>query len=202
MNSLRTLWGQNDSLFKYTSADPLFDLSQHTNSTSQLSFTSKRVSSACGTFSRKVELYTTRNLSKSSVVFRCIFLNSIKHSYSVYGAFISFVGNSRDHISEMGQLESVYIEGIDDADADSILHGDLTVERIAKIIKDGDVHNIVVMSGAGISVNAGIPDFRTPGTGLYYNLQQYNLPTPESMFDIEYFRQNPESFYSFVMVCV
>lgn len=46
----------------------------------------------------------------------------------MYGAFISFVGNSRDHISEMGQLESVYIEGIDDADADSILHGDLTVD--------------------------------------------------------------------------
>lgn len=64
----------------------------------------------------------------------------------------------------MGQLESVYIEGIDDVDNDSILHGDLTVERIAKIIKDGEVKNIVVMSGAGISVSAGIPDFRTPGT--------------------------------------
>ena len=100
----------------------------------------------------------------------------------------------------MGQLESVYIEGIDDIDNDSILHGDLTVERIAKIIKDGDVKNIVVMSGAGISVAAGIPDFRTPGTGLYYNLEKFNLPTPESMFDIEYFREHPESFYSFVMV--
>lgn len=100
----------------------------------------------------------------------------------------------------MGQLESVYIEGIDDIDNDSILHGDLTVERIAKIIKEGEVHNIVVMSGAGISVSAGIPDFRSPGTGLYYNLQKFNLPTPESMFDIDYFREHPDSFYSFVMV--
>lgn len=100
----------------------------------------------------------------------------------------------------MGQLESVYIEGIDDIDNDSILHGDLTVERVAKIIRDGEVKNIVVMSGAGISVSAGIPDFRSPGTGLYYNLQKYNLPTPESMFDIDYFREHPESFYSFVMV--
>jgi hypothetical protein len=29
---------------------------------------------------------------------------------------------------------------------------------------------------SGISVAAGIPDFRTPGTGLYDNLQKYNLP--------------------------
>ena len=100
----------------------------------------------------------------------------------------------------MGQLESVYIEGIDDIDNDSILHGDLTVERIAKIIKEGEAHNIVVMSGAGISVSAGIPDFRSPGTGLYYNLEKFNLPTPESMFDIDYFREHPDSFYSFVMV--
>ena len=29
-----------------------------------------------------------------------------------------------------------------------------------------DVKNVVVLSGAGVSVAAGIPDFRTPGTGL------------------------------------
>jgi hypothetical protein len=53
---------------------------------------------------------------------------------------------------------------------------------------------IIVMTGAGISTAAGIPDFRSPGTGLYDNLQKYNLPDPQAVFHIGYFRQNPKPF--------
>ncbi|GAB1219914.1 hypothetical protein ENUP19_0388G0010 [Entamoeba nuttalli] len=56
--------------------------------------------------------------------------------------------------------------------------------------------NVVVMAGAGISTSAGIPDFRTPGTGLYDNLEKYNLPFPTAVFDINYFKSNPEPFYT------
>jgi len=57
--------------------------------------------------------------------------------------------------------------------------------------------NIVVMCGAGLSTASGIPDFRSPGTGLYDNLSKYNLPEPQALFTLSYFRENPEPFYDF-----
>jgi NAD-dependent SIR2 family protein deacetylase len=35
---------------------------------------------------------------------------------------------------------------------------------------------------------------RTPGTGLYDNLQQYKIPFAEAIFDIDYFCENPRPF--------
>ncbi|KAL7980755.1 hypothetical protein Chor_001909 [Crotalus horridus] len=46
------------------------------------------------------------------------------------------------------------------------------------------------------AARAGIPDFRSPGTGLYANLQQYSLPYPKAIFEIDYFKQNPEPFFT------
>jgi NAD+-dependent protein deacetylase SIR2 len=42
---------------------------------------------------------------------------------------------------------------------------------------------------------AAVPDFRSPGTGLYHNLERLNLPQAEAVFEINYFRQNPVPFY-------
>ena len=48
--------------------------------------------------------------------------------------------------------------------------------------------NVIIMAGAGISTSAGIPDFRSPGTGLYSQLEKYNLPFPEAVFHLDFFR--------------
>ena len=64
-------------------------------------------------------------------------------------------------------------------------------------MKAGTFKKIVVCTGAGISVSAGIPDFRSPTTGLYSNLEKmgYKLPSPESIFSLDYFCDKPEAFY-------
>jgi NAD-dependent deacetylase sirtuin 2 len=79
----------------------------------------------------------------------------------------------------------------------SLNDGFFDYDKLVKGIKDGTYKKILVLTGAGISVSAGIPDFRTPGTGLYDNLKEYNLPNPEAIFTLNYFKENPEPFYRF-----
>ncbi|KAG7276848.1 hypothetical protein CRUP_007985 [Coryphaenoides rupestris] len=71
-----------------------------------------------------------------------------------------------------------------------------TLEDIAKSIQEKNYKRIVVMAGAGISTPSGIPDFRSPGSGLYDNLQQYDLPYAEAIFEIDYFHHNPRPFFA------
>ncbi|KAJ3108328.1 NAD-dependent protein deacetylase sirtuin-1 [Phlyctochytrium planicorne] len=55
--------------------------------------------------------------------------------------------------------------------------------------------NILVLTGAeGISVACGIPDFRSEN-GIYSLIP--DLDDPQQMFDIDYFKESPETFYSF-----
>lgn len=58
--------------------------------------------------------------------------------------------------------------------------------------------NIVVLTGAGISVSCGIPDFRSRD-GIYARLSQDypDLPNPQAMFDINYFKTNQWPFFKF-----
>ncbi len=70
-----------------------------------------------------------------------------------------------------------------------------TIAEIANKIQTGKFTNIIVLAGAGVSTSCGIPDFRSPG-GIYDNLSKYNLPTPQSIFTLSYFRENPQAFYT------
>jgi len=49
----------------------------------------------------------------------------------------------------------------------------------------------VVLTGAGVSVPSGIPDFRTPGTGLWENVD------PMEVAHIDAWRRDPGRFWSF-----
>lgn len=53
-----------------------------------------------------------------------------------------------------------------------------------------------------VSVSCGIPDFRSRD-GIYARLAVDfpDLPDPQAMFDIEYFRRDPRPFFKFAKVC-
>ena len=62
-------------------------------------------------------------------------------------------------------------------------------ERLAELIRESGP--AVVLTGAGISVPSGIPDFRTPMTGLWANVD------PMEVAHIDVWRRDPERFWSF-----
>ncbi len=62
-------------------------------------------------------------------------------------------------------------------------------ERLAGLIEAADC--VVALTGAGISVPSGIPDFRTPGKGLWENVN------PMEVAHIDAFRSDPKRFWEF-----
>ncbi|XP_065210597.1 NAD-dependent protein deacetylase sirtuin-2-like [Planococcus citri] len=79
--------------------------------------------------------------------------------------------------------------------APPIVLDEANLDGIVKFINSEKCKHIITMAGAGISTSAGIPDFRSPGSGLYDNLQKYNLPYPQAIFEINFFRENPKPFF-------
>jgi NAD-dependent deacetylase len=64
-----------------------------------------------------------------------------------------------------------------------------TAARLAELIREAN--SVVALTGAGISVPSGIPDFRSPGTGLWENVD------PMQVAHIDAFHRDPERFWSF-----
>ena len=63
------------------------------------------------------------------------------------------------------------------------------IERLAGLIREAG--SVVALTGAGISVPSGIPDFRSPRTGLWENVD------PMEVAHIDVFRRDPVRFWSF-----
>ena len=64
-----------------------------------------------------------------------------------------------------------------------------SARELADLIAGAD--SVVALTGAGISVPSGIPDFRTPGTGIWENVD------PMAVATIDAFRSDPARFWKF-----
>ena len=65
----------------------------------------------------------------------------------------------------------------------------MEVERLAELIRAS--RSTVALTGAGVSVPSGIPDFRTPETGLWANVD------PMEVAHIDVFERDPVRFWSY-----
>ena len=72
--------------------------------------------------------------------------------------------------------------------ADEIAHDDIA--RAAALLREA--RYAVALTGAGHSTPSGIPDFRSPGTGLWERANPMEVAT------IYAFRRHPEAFYNWV----
>ena len=63
------------------------------------------------------------------------------------------------------------------------------VDRLAELIERS--RSTVALTGAGISVPSGIPDFRTPGEGIWADVD------PSEVASIDAFKRDPKRFWDF-----
>jgi NAD-dependent deacetylase len=70
-------------------------------------------------------------------------------------------------------------------------NNNIEIERVSSMISSA--HRVVVVTGAGISTEAGIPDFRG-AQGIYRTLGEHRVM---NIINIETFRRNPQQFYEF-----
>jgi NAD-dependent deacetylase len=63
------------------------------------------------------------------------------------------------------------------------------VDRLAGLVREAG--SVVALTGAGLSVPSGIPDFRSPATGLWANVD------PMEVAHIDAWRRDPERFWRF-----
>ncbi|MEA2467189.1 MAG: NAD-dependent deacetylase [Thermoleophilaceae bacterium] len=61
--------------------------------------------------------------------------------------------------------------------------------RLAEMLREA--RSAVVLTGAGVSVPSGIPDFRSPGTGMWEKVN------PMEVAHIDAFRRQPDRFWMF-----
>ncbi|MGI8749032.1 MAG: SIR2 family NAD-dependent protein deacylase [Thermoleophilaceae bacterium] len=73
--------------------------------------------------------------------------------------------------------------------ASSRVQGSVGAGRLAELLRSAG--SAVVLTGAGISVPSGIPDFRSPGTGLWENVD------PMEVAHIDVWRRDPDRFWRF-----
>jgi NAD-dependent deacetylase len=78
------------------------------------------------------------------------------------------------------------VSGVADTDVRAPAAG---TARLAELIREA--RSVVALTGAGISVPSGIPDFRTPRTGLWERVN------PMEVAHIDAFRSDPVRFWSF-----
>ena len=74
----------------------------------------------------------------------------------------------------------------------------LDIKGLANYIKNGYCKKILILTGAGISVKSGIPDFRSPGTGIYDNIKNFNISNPELLFNRSYINKDPKPFFTLI----